>query len=106
MRVVFDESGFYPCVGVFVGGTVPALLGLLEFSDWKLVQALVKACHLVSSQASLRHLQLVPVPDTRSYRSRDTWPLPLGVIAQSIMSPVPLLHFYDTWIYSCFLAPW
>ena len=57
----------------------PALLGLLDFSDWQLVQVLVEACHLVSSQAAHRHPQRVPVPDMMlcpfqwapSYRSRD-----------------------------------
>ena len=48
---------------------VPALLGPLEFSDWQLVQVLVEACHLVSSQASLRHLQLVNVPPVGAFLS-------------------------------------
>ena len=39
------------------------MLGLLEISDWQLVQVLVEACHLVSSQAAHRHPQLVPVRD-------------------------------------------
>ena len=50
----------------------PALLGLLDFSDWQLVQVLVKACHLVSSQAAHRHLQLVPV------RDKDALSVPVG----------------------------
>ena len=40
---------------------IPVLLGLLGFSDWQLVQVLVESCHLFSSQAAHRHLQLVPV---------------------------------------------
>ena len=43
----------------------PALLGLLEFSDWQLIQVLVEACRFVSSQASLCPFQWV-----LSYRSR------------------------------------
>ena len=42
----------------------PVLLGLLEISDWQLVQALMEAGLLVSTQASLRHLQLVPMSDS------------------------------------------
>ena len=41
---------------------IPVLLGLLEFSDWHLAQVLVEACHIVSSQAYLRHFRHVPVP--------------------------------------------
>ena len=55
---------------IYIGS--PAQLGLLEFSDWQLVQVLVEACHLVSLQASLCHLQLVPVPD------RMLCPFPVG----------------------------
>ena len=58
------------------------LLGLLEFSDWQLVQVLVEACHFISSQAAHRHPQLVPVLDKMlcpfqwapSDRSRDRVP--------------------------------
>ena len=48
---------------------VPALLGLLEFSDWQLIQVLLEACHLVSSQASLRHLHFVNVPPVGAFLS-------------------------------------
>ena len=58
------------------------MLGLLELSDWQLVQVLVEACYLVSPQAAHRHPQLVPVRDKMlcpfqcapSYRSRDHVP--------------------------------
>ena len=68
----------------------PALLGLLGFSGWQLVQVLVEACHLVSSQAALRHLQLVRVPD------RMVYPTPR---ASSCRSPdlVPGTIFLFSW---------
>ena len=66
----------------------PVLLGLFEFSDWQLVQLLVEACHLVSSQAAHRHPQLVPVRESLR-------------IAHAITCLVPLLHFHGTWINSC-----
>ena len=56
----------------------------------------MEACHLVSSQASLRHLQLVSVPDRMLCPFQ--WSL---LIAHVILSLVPLLHFHGTWIYSC-----
>ena len=40
---------------------IPVLLGLLDFSDWQLVQVPVEASHLSSPQAAHRHPQLVPV---------------------------------------------
>ena len=48
-------ASFPSSVGIIV------LLGLLEFSDWQLVQVLVEACHLFSSQGAHRHPQLVPL---------------------------------------------
>ena len=56
------------------------------FSNWQLVQVLVEACHLVSSQAAHRHPRTVPVSDKMlcpfqmvpSGRSRDRVP---GTIA-------------------------
>ena len=64
----------------------PLLLGLLELSDWQLVQVLLEARHLVSPQAAHRHPQLGPVRDKMlcpfwwapSDRSRDRVP---GTIA-------------------------
>ena len=63
------------CVCVIRGGTwhlvrvrmkICVQLGLLEFSDWQLAQALVEACHLSLSQASPRHFQKVLVPGMMS----------------------------------------
>ena len=85
----------------FFGRTV--LLGLLEFSDWQLVQVLVEACHFVSSQAAHRHPQLVPVRDKMlcpfqwapSDRSRDgvlgtiasfSWCLDLSCVSSRLKS--------------------
>ena len=107
------------CEGVFVGGTVHLFRVTLEilhcsgFSNSRFGNSYKYwwvACHLVSSKASLRHLQLVPVPDMMlclfwwapSYRSRAiTSPLPLRRIPHAILSLVPLLHFRGAWIYSC-----
>ena len=49
-------ASFRSSVGIRV------LLGLLEFSDWQLVQVLVDASHDVTWQTGHRHPQLVPVP--------------------------------------------
>ena len=56
----------------FVG--TPVLFGLLEFSDWQLVQVLVEACHFSSGRLLITH---------------------------AILFLVPLLHFHGTWIYTC-----
>ena len=53
----------------------------------------MEACHLVSSQASRRHPQLVPVRD----KMRPSGRL---LIAHAIVSLVPLLRFHGAWIYS------
>ena len=66
----------------FVG--TPVLFGLLEFSDWQLVQVLVEACHFFSSQAAHCH--------------RSSGRL---LITHAILFLVPLLHFHGTWIYTC-----
>ena len=76
----------------FVGSVV--LLGLLEFSDWQLVQALVEASHIVSSQAVIFNWFSYLV--TCSFRSRGRL-----LIAHAIVSLVPLLHFHSSLIYSC-----
>ena len=76
-----------------VGSVV--LLGLLEFSDWQVVQVLVEACHLFLSQAAHRHPQFSCVVRC-SVRSSGRF-----LITHAIKFLVPLLHYHGTWIHSC-----
>ena len=86
----------------------PALLGPLECSDWQLVQVLVDACHLVSSQASLRHLHFVNVPPVGAFcRSRDYLATATETHRSIDLVPGSIASFsWNLDLFLSFLAPW
>ena len=74
----------------------PVLLGLLEFSDWQLVQVLAEACHLVSSQPFIVILNWFLHLTRCSFRSSGRL-----LITHAIVSLVPMLYF--SWYFDLFL---
>ena len=104
------------CVSVFVGGTVHLFRVTVEvlhcsvFSKSRIGNSLYWWRHVTSSHRKPLFVTFNWFPCLKGCSVRSsgrlliahakTWQLPLRLIAQAILSLVPLLHFHGAWIYS------